>query len=125
MRKRTITALKYTHITPESHLVLVALIDYAAQNPSIDPRNYGTWASFKEEANRVSRQWRQIVALIPVLEFYGVTDEQILDAAEYTWSGRYEWNADRQCWYYCTCSYFPVEYRAACLAILRAVLPTK
>lgn len=123
LRKRTEQALRYTKITLTSHLALTALIDYAAQRPGLDIRNYGSWQSYRDEVTQITRQWHTICKLLPAISFYAVTDEQIIDASRWTYSGRMTWIGSE--WEYCTGQYWPTEYRSAVLAILRAVLPQK
>jgi len=121
MRNMTERALRYTKFTSESHPALVALIDYAAQRPGLEPCNYGNWQSYKTEANEISRQWRTIGQLLDAADHHQITDAQVIEASEWCWSGRYTW--DGNSWDYCTGQYYCVEYRAAVIAILRAVLP--
>lgn len=121
MRKRTEKALRYTKFTAETHPALVRLIDYAAQRPGIDPRNYGTWQSYTTEAKQISRQWRTICRLLDAADYYQIEDAQIIEASQWAYSGRMSW--DGQSFDYCCGQYWPTEYRAAVLAILRAVIP--
>lgn len=121
MRKRTERALRYTHFTIESHPALVALLDFAAQNPGLEPWNYGTWQSYRAEANQISRQWHTICELLQAANHYQVTDTQIFAASEWAYSGRLTWNGTE--WNYCTGQYWPTEYRSAVIAVLRYALP--
>ncbi|MHB9134723.1 MAG: hypothetical protein ACYDBB_26930 [Armatimonadota bacterium] len=121
MRQRAQRALRYTHFTPETHPALCALIDYAAQRPGLEYANYGNWQAYQAEMHHISRQWRQIVSLLDAVEYHKVTDAQILEAASWAYSGRYEW--DGQQWSYCVGQYFPVEHRQGVIAILKAALP--
>jgi len=121
MKKRTERALRYTSFTSESHPVLVALIDYAAQRPGLDIRNYGTWQSYRAEAAWITRQWHTICNLVRIASHYGVTDEQIIEASHTAYSGRMAW--DGREWDYCTGQYWPTEYRQAVAAVLRHALP--
>ena len=123
MRKRTERALRYTQFTPASHPALVALIDYAAQRSGLDIRNYGTWQSYRSEAGHITRQWETICSLLQAANYHCVTDEQIISASEWAYSGRMTWTGSE--WDYCTGQYWPTEYRSAVLAILRVVLPSK
>lgn len=120
MRKRTVKALQYTNFTLESHPALVALINYTAQSPGLEPGNYGTWQDYRNEANQISRQWRKIVELVRIVSFYRITDEQVIEESESSWSGRYEWDGTR--WEYTTGQYFPVEYRPAAITILKNLI---
>ena len=121
MRKRTQQALRYTRIMPATHPALCALIDYAAQRPGLDCRNYGTWQSYRQEATEITRQWQTICDLLRIANYYGVTDKQIIEASEWAFSGRMTW-MDTE-WDYCTGQYWPTEYRSAVIAVLRAILP--
>ena len=121
MRKRTEMALRYTRITPATHPALVALIDYAAQRPGLDIRNYGTWQSYRGEATHITRQWQTICELLPAVNYHEITDDQLIEASRWAYSGRMTWIGTE--WDYCTGQYWPTEYRQAVIAILRAVLP--
>ena len=121
MRKKAQRALKWTHFTPETHPALCALIDYGAQAPRLEWGNYGNRTSYRSEADRIAKQWRSITYLIDAADHYRVTDDQIIDASQWAYSGRMNWQG--HAWEYCTGQYWPVEYRAAVAAILRAVLP--
>ncbi len=121
MRNRARLALKYTHFTPESHPALCALIDYAAQRPGLDFRNYGSLESYRTEVASITRQWRKILVLLDVAEYYAVTDAQVIEASQWAFSGRMTWTDAG--WNYCTGQYWPTEYRAAVVAVLRYALP--
>lgn len=113
-------AIRFTDFTCESHPALVALIDYAAQTPGLDPRNYHTWQAYRREAQSISQQWRKIVELVRIANFYRVTDEQVIRESESTWSGRYHW--DGRQWEYYAGHYFPIEYRAAVISIFKNLI---
>lgn len=121
MRKRTMTALKYTDFTQESHPALCALIDYAAQRPGLEIGNYGTWQSYRDEAAGITRQWQTICELVRAANHYNITDLQIIAASEWAYSGRMTWDGGE--WDYCCGQYWPTEYRAAVIAVLRYSLP--
>ena len=121
MRKRTEKALRYTNYTMASHPALVALIDYAAQRPGLDCRNYGTWQNYQSESAHITRQWHIICELLQAANHYHLTDTQIIDASKSAFSGRMTWLGDE--WDYCTGQYWPTEYRSAVIAILRYSLP--
>ena len=121
MRKRTDRALRYTQFTPASHPALVALIDYAAQRPGLDVRNYGSWSSYRSEAASITRQWQTICEQLQAANYYNITDAQVIAASESAYSGRMTWTGDD--WDYCTGQYWPTEYRAAVVAVLRYALP--
>lgn len=118
MRKKTERALRYTQFTPESHPALVALVDFAAQRPGLDIRNYGTWQSYRSEAAQITQQWGTICELLRAANHYQVTDEQVIAASEWAYSGRLTWYGSE--WEYCTGQYWPTEYRSA---VLRYALP--
>jgi hypothetical protein len=121
MRKRTERALQWTRFTEQSHPLLVALIDFAAQSPGMESRNYGSWESYCQEASSVARQWRRIVQLLDAADHFALTDAQVLEASQSAFSGRLHWDGHN--WDYCTGQYFPVEYRAAVIAVLAYALP--
>ena len=120
MRKRAIDALRYTRITPESHPALCGLLDFAAQRPGLDCRNYGTWASYRSEASAITRQWGALVNLVRIADYYGLSDAQLIAASDWAYSGRLTWTGTD--WDYCTGQYWPTEYRSAAIAVLRAAI---
>lgn len=120
MRKKTERALRYTHFTPESHPALLVLVDFAAQRPGLDIHNYDTWHSYRSEAAHITRQWHSICELLRIADHYSVTDDQIIAASEWAYSGRLTWTGTE--WEYCCGFYWCIEYRAAVLAVLRVSL---
>ncbi|HOF87194.1 MAG TPA: hypothetical protein PLZ36_03680 [Armatimonadota bacterium] len=120
MRKRAQQALRYTHFTPATHPALCALVDYAAQNPGLDWRNYGSWPSYRSEASQITRQWHAICDVLRIADHYTVTDAQIIAASQWAYSGRLTWTGTD--WTYCCGQYWPTEYRTATLAVLRAAI---
>ena len=56
-----------------------------------------------------------------VAEYYAVTDAQVIEASQWAFSGRMTWTDAG--WNYCTGQYWPTEYRAAVVAVLRYALP--
>lgn len=121
MRNMTERALRYTKFTSESHPALVALIDYAAQRPGLEPCNYGNWQSYKTEANDISRQWRTICQLLDIADHHQVTDVQVIEASQWAYAGRMTWMGND--WEYTCGQYWPTEYRSAVIAVLRYALP--
>jgi hypothetical protein len=121
MRKRAQDALRYSRITPATHPALCALLDFAAQRPGLDMRNYGTWESYRAEAGYITRQWQTLVNLVRIASYYQVTDAQVIEASQWAYSGRLTWTGTE--WEYCTGQYWPTEYRSAAIAVLRAALP--
>ncbi|OPZ83647.1 MAG: hypothetical protein BWY76_02178 [bacterium ADurb.Bin429] len=120
MRKRALDALRYTRITPATHPALCALLDFAAQRPGLDCRNYGTWESYRAEAGHITRQWGDLVNLVRIADYYGLSDTDVIDASQWAYSGRLTWTgAD---WEYCTGQYWPCEYRTAAIAVVRAAI---
>jgi len=123
MRKRTLRALQWTRFRIETHPALVALIEYAGQRPDLDVCNYDCIANYNAAANRITRQWRTIVHLLDAADHYAITDAQIIQASRLAYRGRMEWRNNY--WRYCSGGYWPVEYRSAVIAILRAVIPNE
>jgi len=120
MRKRALDALRYTRITPETHPALCALLDFAAQRPGLDCRNYGTWESYRAEAGHISRQWGDLVNLVRIADYYRLTDAEVIEASRWAYSGRLTWNGSE--FEYVTGQYFPTEFRSAAIAVLRAAI---
>jgi hypothetical protein len=123
MRKRATAALRYTRITPTTHPTLCALMDFAAQRPGLDVRNYGTWASYQSEAGYIARQWHALVNLARIADHYRLTDTAIIAASQWAYSGRLTWTGTE--WDYCCGQYWPTEYRSAAIAVLRAAIAEK
>lgn len=120
MRKRALKALAYTHVTPTTHPALCALLDFAAQRPGLDIRNYGSWASYRDEAGFITRQWATLVNLVRIADYYQLTDAALIDASQWAYSGRLTWTGTT--WEYCTGQYWPTEYRTAAIAVMRAAI---
>lgn len=122
MRKRAHDALRHTRITPETHPALCALVDFAAQRPGLDCRNYGSWESYRAEAGAISRQWSTLVMLVRFAAVSRLTDAQMIEASQWAYRGRLTWTGTE--WRCCTGQYWPTEYRTAAVAVMRAALAT-
>lgn len=132
--------------TLETHPAIALLVDFAAQNSGIDPRNYGVgtgqsygrgqwreaWSSYRSEARSISKDWERFKEAFQVAAAEGVTDVQVIDASRRAFSGRLEWHpkqhtpasvqaheaAAEGSWEYTTGQYFCTEYRKAAAAVL-------
>lgn len=121
MRKRTESLIANRNITPQSHPVICALLDYAAQNPGLEFANYGQGTAgvkaYMQESRSISAQWRKVKQTLECGLACGIQDDDILDAAPFAYSGRLEIDRTGKI-NYCTGQYWPTEYRAAVCAVL-------
>lgn len=93
-----------------------ALLDYAAQNPGLDYRNYGEPGPYRSELRSIGKDWERVQNLARAAIGLGVTDAEIIAKGPRAFSGRLTWNGKE--WDYCTGQYWPTEYRKAVAAIL-------
>jgi hypothetical protein len=138
MRKRAETALhragyfrQWQHDNGTPPALIAALVDYAAQNPGLDPRDYGYdpadfgrysdphWReAYQGDSRTITRQWHDVKAALRECYLLDVTNEDILAAAPQAFSGRLEITPDGKI-SYTPGQYPPTEYRAAVAAVLR------
>lgn len=139
MRKRALSVLSSAGYDPANVPALAALVDYAAQSPGIDPRNYYSphdsrpqwWQgrrAYESECRSVSRAWGQLSKAVHEAALVGVEDRHIIDASKSAFSGRFTWlpkqhhdaktGAYTGAWEYTTGQYWCTEYRAAALAVV-------
>ena len=107
----------------ETHPALAALVDFAAQNPGLDARNYiSSWddahgrAVYRAESRRITRDWQDVCRALVRCKDTGASDADVIEAAARAWGGRYTW--DGQAWEYCAGQYWPTEYRAAAAIVI-------
>ncbi len=136
MRKRAETILTkagyyrtWTHDQGKPPITVAILADYAAQNPGLDPRDYGfnpPWSSadwyegYKGDSRRCTAQYQDVKAALRECYLTDVTDQHVIDAAPQAFSGRLEVikTGDKIKLIYTTGQYYPTEYRAATAAVL-------
>lgn len=124
MKARTAKALAGTPyvIMPYAFPALVALVDYAAQNPGLDYRNYGEPTSYNAESRSIRKDWVRVCEAVQEAARAGVGDKEIIEAAPQAFSGRLVWvipgpNVLGE-WQYCTGQYWPTEYRKAVASVI-------
>lgn len=127
MKKRTEQALKGTPygITPYAFPALVALIEFAAQNPGLEYGNYGEPTSYRAELRSIGNDWKRVKKAIAEAAEAGVGDREIIEAAPRAFSGRLTVNFQKDgktfgYWDYCTGQYWPTEYRKAVASVIEA-----
>lgn len=114
---------------------IFALVEFAAQNSGIEPRNYYDPAdrlagrrdayrqgvtAYKSECRSITEDWRRFKLVLATAADEGVSDLEVVAEAPHAFSGRLEWKgAD---WDYCTGQYFPTEYRKAAATVLEAAI---
>lgn len=97
--------------------LISALRAFAAQRPGLEYGNYGGVAAYRAESRRIQRQLADARALLAAVEAReSITAENMLAELR----GRLTWNGSGLD--YCTCQYWPVEYRAAVCRSLSSVL---
>jgi len=142
MSKRAESALLNTYrVIAANQPALHGLVQFAAQNPGLDARNYVTahshdadgWRAYRQEARAINQDWQHFKTALAIAAQEGVTDKEIIEAAPRAYSGRLTWiskdflrekhglNADyTPRWDYTPGQYFPTEYRKAACAVLEA-----
>lgn len=108
--------------TATSAGAITKLVAFANQRAGIDPRNYGSWSSYRSEARSVTKDLHEFRRALAEALALGVTDEHVIEAGSRAFSGRLEWKGDD--WSYCTGQYFPTEYRKAARAVLEQAIST-
>ena len=96
--------------------LLHALRAFIAQRPSIEPGNYGSWASYRQESREVTQDRHHAETMLRHCELSGITADQIIEQARNRLTienGRID---------YCTGQYFPTEYRKAVCRLLANAL---
>lgn len=114
-----------------------SLVEFAAQNSGIEPRNYFDpserysrpeqyqtgWLAFKQEQNSISADWKRFKLALATAAKEGVSEAQIVEAGSRDFSGRLMWHATaRPHWDYCTGQYFPTEYRKAAASVVEQAI---
>lgn len=131
MKNRTAKALAGTPyiVAPYAFKALVALVDYAAQNPGLEYGNYGDPVSYNAESRSIRKDWARVCEAVQEAARAGVGDKEVIEAAPQAFSGRLTWkvkfNPDSSTnpafagsWDYCTGQYWPTEYRKAVASVL-------
>ncbi len=112
--KATLTA------TPTRADILDALRAFIRQRPGLEPGNYGSYADFRTEADRITRDRADALALLDAVAWReSLTAEDMLAQLSH---GRLTWNFERGALDYCTGQYFCVEYRPAVARALASML---
>jgi hypothetical protein len=102
------------------------LAAFAAQNPRIEPMNYGYgregWRAYRREAAQVSRDLAEVRRLIGTAVNVGVTDDELIEACRgdrltIERDGVGGLRVD-----YCTGQYWPTEYRRAVARVVRRAI---
>lgn len=120
-------------IKPEdSPAELVALVALAASRPGLDFRNYCSgWndkagrAAYFAESRRITKHLRDFCE--EMRDAAGVTGDHLASASKRAFSGRLSFtrspeNNREVGTEYVTGQYYPTEYRAACVAVLREAI---
>lgn len=100
----------------EKSELLRALRAFIAQRPGMEPGNYGSWGSYRQESREVTQDRQHAETLIQHCELSGITAEAIIAQATRRLkieNGRID---------YCTGQYFPTEYRKAVCRLLASAL---
>jgi hypothetical protein len=146
MSKRAVTAIKNTYGERGMSLpALCRLVQFAAQNSGIDPRNYfdpedrragraqvyrDGVSAYRTEARDIGTDWRRFKAALAVAGAEGVGDAEIIEAGPRAYSGRLTWEPlgnkgepeQGFIWSYTPGQYFPTEYRKAAATVLEAAI---
>ncbi|MHB9130376.1 MAG: hypothetical protein ACYDBB_04695 [Armatimonadota bacterium] len=123
MRKRTQRALTCTRITPATHPALCTLLDFAAQTPPIDWREYPDQQRYLAALRRLREAWLTLLRLLDQVDRLGIADAEFIAAAHWVYAGRYTW--DGVAWHFTPGQDFCTEYRQGAIALLEAVIAVK
>lgn len=111
--------------TPETkQAILAALRAFFEQPPGLDPRNYGSLASYYAEQRAIARDLRDARKLLDAVAASDISATDLLAAAPSTYSKRLSlhWRDDALTVEYQTGQYWPTEYRRAVCAVLAHAL---
>jgi hypothetical protein len=104
----------------ETNDIINALRGFVEQRPGLNPANYGSWASYRQESREVARDLHDAREILNVAS-WTVTADDILSAAR---GSRLSINErpDGVAVDYRTGQYFPTEYRKAVCRVLAQAL---
>ena len=110
--------------------IIRALRAFAASRPGLDPRDYGDWQSYRQEAREIARDLRHARTLLDAIAWRdSITAADILAACKGAFSGRLsveavplKSGAVAARVNYCTGQYYPTEFRRAVCAVAASVL---
>lgn len=136
MTKKAQTLISCTHYKRDTSPAICALVDYAAQNPGLDLRNYGDdRAAYRSEARAIQKDWHRVKLALCDCADLGITDADVIKTAPSAFAGRLEWttahgSADASGvvwprWEYMTGQYWPTEYRKAVATVLETAAKLK
>lgn len=130
--------LSSTNYNATQHPAIAALVAFAAQNPGLDYRNYGSASSYRSDSRSITAALKRFTEALEECDQLGVTDADVIAEAPHAFSGRLEWaQANRSVdengvrfpavsrWDYCTGQYFPTEYRNAAATLLEYAARSK
>lgn len=125
MNKKAIAALTdYSgQFWTDAPALLVLVVEFAAQNPGLDFQDYGDRTAYRSDARRITNAWHDVAKAVQSCRIHGVTDGDLIQAAEGAFSGRLSLvvRSDKPELFrvdYCTGQYWPTEYRYAAAAVL-------
>jgi hypothetical protein len=104
----------------ETNDIINALRAFVEQRPGLEPVNYGSWTSYRQESREVTRDLHDAREILNVAR-WTVTADDILSAAR---GSRLSINErpDGVAIDYCIGQYFPTEYRkAVCRVVAQAL----
>lgn len=133
MTNRAAMALAEAGIVSDAGPVLNALVEFAAQNPGIEPGNYSCSVDYNSERGKVTRDWYRFKKLLgQVCGELGMVpkrEDYILRASMRAFSGRIHFEVEHGTdgpisitMSYTIGQYFPTEYRKAACAVLEEAL---
>lgn len=97
---------------------IAALVAFAAQEPGLDPADYGgNNRALQEELQSIRSDWDRFVTGLHEAGADGVTDAHVLAEAKRRLTAKME-DGQFVRWEYCTGQYFPTEYRKAAASLI-------
>ncbi len=120
--------MKTPSVTPEAlkSEIIDTLRRFCDQRPGLEPGNYGSVQSYREESRNITRDGQMARQLLRDVEnSSGITAEAIIEAARHSYSGRLKIEVTPPLHVritYTPGQYFPTEYRKAVCAVCASAL---
>lgn len=97
---------------PTREILLDLLYTFVESRPGIEPGNYASWSSYRQECRRVTRDLHDARAMLGLVAFSGISAPQLKAAFRHRLTLGQD-STGHPCIDYTTGQYYPVEYRKA------------
>lgn len=103
--------------------IIAELHKFISKRPGMDFADYGDVTTYRADYRGILKDYDHARQLLRFVEMScSITADDIIKASERAFSGRLEWDAEKQRFCYTTGQYFPTEYRAAACAVLASAI---